>query len=145
MVSSRLVTNGLTFSYDIPVNIRLIIFLLLPNISELNITAKTKKSWWPSLPVKYILPNKESYPFSDICANFGRLVSLFSASACFVLFEVTFLFEFSLFIFCTKLGISASVATFVCFNLAAKFSTVNFCVVIYLLLWSWSVTIFEFH
>ena len=148
MVSSKLVSNGLIFSYDIPVNSRLIIFLLPPNISELTIMAKTKKSWWPSLSVKYILPNKEFYPFSEICVNFGRLVSLFSASASFVLFEVTFLFEFILFISCTKLGISASVATFVCFNLAIKFSTVNllsFCVVIYLLLWLWSVIIFEFH
>ena len=148
MACSRLVTNGLIFSYDIPVNIRLIIFLLLPNISELTITGKTKKSWWPLLPVKYILPNKESYPFSDICANFGRLVSLFSAYACFVLFEVAFLFEFILFISRTKLGISASVAIFVCFNHVAKFSTVNllnFCVVIYLLLWSWLVIIFGFH
>ena len=43
MVSSRLVLNGLIFSDDIPVCIQLKTFLLLSNISELCIGAKTKK------------------------------------------------------------------------------------------------------
>ena len=43
MVGSRSVLNALAFSDDIPVDIQLVIFLLLFNISELNIGAKTKK------------------------------------------------------------------------------------------------------
>ena len=43
MVESRLVSNGLTFSDDIPVNIQLVTFLLLSNIFELSIQTKTKK------------------------------------------------------------------------------------------------------
>ena len=43
IVASRLVSNGLTFSDDIPVNIQLVTFLLLFNIFELSIQAKTKK------------------------------------------------------------------------------------------------------
>ena len=43
MVASKLVSNSLTFSDDISVNIQLVTFLLLPNICELSIGAKTKK------------------------------------------------------------------------------------------------------
>ena len=42
IVSSRLVSNGLIFSDDILVDIQLVTFLLLSNISELNIKTKTK-------------------------------------------------------------------------------------------------------
>ena len=81
MIVSRLVSNGLIFSDDISVDIQLVTFLLLSNISELSIVAKTKKFRQPSLPVKYILHNRTSYPFSDICATlFVRSVSFFSAS-----------------------------------------------------------------
>ena len=41
----RLVSNGLTFSGGIPVDVQLITFLLLSNVSELSIGAKTKKFW----------------------------------------------------------------------------------------------------
>ena len=43
MVSSRLVSNGLIFSDDTPVDIQLATFLLQSNISELSTGAKTKK------------------------------------------------------------------------------------------------------
>ena len=43
MIGSRLVSNGLIFSDDIPINIQLVTFLLVSNISELSIGAKTKK------------------------------------------------------------------------------------------------------
>ena len=43
LVDSRLVSNGLIFSDNIPVDIQLVTFLLLPNISELSIGPKTKK------------------------------------------------------------------------------------------------------
>ena len=43
MVGSRLVSNGLFFSNDIPVNIQLVTFLLLSNISKLSIGPKAKK------------------------------------------------------------------------------------------------------
>ena len=43
MISLRLVSNGLIFSNNIPVDIYLVTFLLLSNISELSIDAKTKK------------------------------------------------------------------------------------------------------
>ena len=95
MVGWRLVSNGLIFSHWILVNIQLVTFLLLSDISELNTGAKTKKFWQPSSPVKYVLPNKKSYPFSDICATlFVRSVSFFLASKCFVLFDLTSLFKF---------------------------------------------------
>ena len=68
--------------------------------------------------------------FSDICATlFVRSVSFFTASICFVLLEVTFLFNsFSLSsesVFSTKSFIPALVANFTCANLTAKFSRVN--------------------
>ena len=44
MVGSRLVSSGFIFSDDIPVNIRLVTFLLLSNTSKLSIGANTKKS-----------------------------------------------------------------------------------------------------
>ena len=43
MVSSRLVSNGLIFWDEIVVDIQFIIFLLLSNVSELRIGAKTRK------------------------------------------------------------------------------------------------------
>ena len=43
MVGSKLVSNGLIFLDDILFNIQLVILLLLFNITELNIRAKTKK------------------------------------------------------------------------------------------------------
>ena len=42
MVGSRFVSNGLILA-DIPVTIHLVTFLLLSNVSELSIGAKTKK------------------------------------------------------------------------------------------------------
>ena len=45
MVSLSLVSNGLIFSNNIPVNIQLVTFLLLSNIRELSNGAKTKKIW----------------------------------------------------------------------------------------------------
>ena len=43
MVGSRLVYNGLVFSDDIPADIQLVTFLLLSNITEINVVAKTTK------------------------------------------------------------------------------------------------------
>ena len=43
IVGSRLVSNGLVFSDDTPVNIQLVTFLLLCNIRELRIETKTRK------------------------------------------------------------------------------------------------------
>ena len=43
MVVSRLLSNGLIFSDDIPVEIQLVTFLLLSNIRELSTGAKTRK------------------------------------------------------------------------------------------------------
>ena len=43
IVSSRLVSNGLIFSVNIPVDIQLVTFLLLSNIRELSIGGKTTK------------------------------------------------------------------------------------------------------
>ena len=43
IVGSRLVSNGLVFSDDIPVIIQLVTFLLLCNIRELKIETKTRK------------------------------------------------------------------------------------------------------
>ena len=40
MVSSGLVSNGLIFSDDIPVNVQLVTFLSLSNVSELSIGTK---------------------------------------------------------------------------------------------------------
>ena len=40
MLASRLVSNGLIFSDDIPVDTQLVTFFLLSNISKLNIGAK---------------------------------------------------------------------------------------------------------
>ena len=45
MVSSKLVSNGLVYSGDIPVDVELVTSLLLFNISELSIGVKTKKFW----------------------------------------------------------------------------------------------------
>ena len=70
MVGSRLVSNGLIFSGDIPIHTKLVNFLLLSNVSELSLGTKTKSLRLPLLFVKYILPNKKSYLFSDICTTF---------------------------------------------------------------------------
>ena len=82
------------------------------------------------MSVKYILPNEKELHFFYICeTSFVKSVIFFSASTCFVLFEVTFLF--------TKVAFSFLLAKSACANLTAKFSAVNwlnFCVVIYLLL-----------
>ena len=43
IVGSRLVSNGLVFSDDIPVIIQLVTFLLLCNIRKLRIETKTRK------------------------------------------------------------------------------------------------------
>ena len=43
IVGSRLVSNGLVFSDDIPVIIQLVTFLLLCNIRELRTETKTRK------------------------------------------------------------------------------------------------------
>ena len=60
---------------------------------------------------------------------FVRSVSFFSASGCFMLFEVTFSFNsFNLsskFVFSTELSISALVAKFAWFNLVAKSFSFN--------------------
>ena len=45
IVGSRLVLNSLIFSDDILVDIELVTFLLLSNISKLSIAAKLKKFW----------------------------------------------------------------------------------------------------
>ena len=78
---------------------------------------------------------------------FDSLFNLFSTSTCFGLFEIIFFFEFfslsSKSIYFTKLAISFLLAKFVCANLAAKLSDVNWLnswVVIHLS-WSWSVVI----
>ena len=43
IVGSRLVSNGLSFSDDIPVDIQLVTFLLVSNIKEINIGENSKK------------------------------------------------------------------------------------------------------
>ena len=43
MIGSRLVPNGIIFPDDIPAGIQLVTFLLLSNVCELSIGAKTKK------------------------------------------------------------------------------------------------------
>ena len=45
IVGSRPVSNGLNFSDDIPVDIRLVTFLFLSNIRQLSTGAKTRKFW----------------------------------------------------------------------------------------------------
>ena len=45
MVGSRLVSNGLNVSNDIPLDIQLVTSLMLSNNNELSIAAKTKKFW----------------------------------------------------------------------------------------------------
>ena len=87
--SSRLVSNGLIFSDNIPFNNQLATLLLLFSIR------------------------------ADFCATlFVRLVSLSSVSICFVLFEVNYLLKvFSLsskYLFSTKPSISVLLAQFVC-------------------------------
>ena len=61
MVSLWLISNGL-FLGNTSVNIQLVTFLLF-NVSELCTELKTKKSWQPSSPVKYILSNQIPYSF----------------------------------------------------------------------------------
>ena len=69
-------------------------------------------------------------PFVDIASTFfDSLLNSFLTSSCFVLFEVTLLFElFSLAsksVFFTKLVISRFLAKFICANLTAKVSDGN--------------------
>ena len=45
IIISRLVSNGLIFSGDIPVDVQLVTFLFLSNIMELNIGRKARKIW----------------------------------------------------------------------------------------------------
>ena len=45
MISSKLVSNDLVLSIDIPVNIQLVTFLLVSNIRELSIQAKSTNSF----------------------------------------------------------------------------------------------------
>ena len=109
MVGSRLVLNGLIFADDIPVDIQLVTFLFLSNISELSIGPKTKIIIITCK--KCFLPNKKSYPFLGICStSFVRSVSFFSVSTCFSIFELIFLFKFlslsSNSVFSTKSSIS---------------------------------------
>ena len=91
------------------------------------------------MPIKYILPDKKSYPFSDICPTlFVKSVIFFLAFACSVLFEVSFLFKFfslpSEYVFFEKADI---LFLFACAYLAARSSNTKLLdssVVIYLLL-----------
>ena len=113
--SSRLVSNGLIFPSEIPVDIQLVTFLMLSNIIELSIR-------------EYLKTGIKSVIFC-------------SASTCSILFEVTFLFKFfslpSEYVFFTTAATSFLFAKFVYANLAAKFSNaklLNSCVVMYLLL-----------
>ena len=82
------------------------------------------------MPVKYILPNKKPYPVFDICVTaYIKSVIFFSTSTYYVLFEVTFLFNFfslsSKSVFFAKAVISFLLAKFACVNFAAKFCDVN--------------------
>lgn len=45
VIGSKLVSNYLNFSVEIPVDIQLETFLLLSNIKELSIGEKTEKFW----------------------------------------------------------------------------------------------------
>ena len=68
IVHSGLVSNDLIFSDVVPVDIQLVTFLLLFNISDLKIGERAKRLGDASSnTVKYILRNKRPYPFSDIC------------------------------------------------------------------------------
>ena len=44
MIGTRFVLNGSVFSSDAPIDIHLVNFLLLINVSELGIAIKTKKN-----------------------------------------------------------------------------------------------------
>ena len=124
MIRARLVSNGLIFPHDIPVDIQLET-LFLSNVSELSIEVKTL-----IIIIAYIIhstgPNiiilvNNSWPFSD-------------KTFCFVFFTV-FLFCFigsnffiNIFEFVIKIrffSIPFLVANFASFNLAAKVSAVN--------------------
>ena len=91
--------------------------------------------------MNYILPNKRSYPFSDIYATlFAKSVYFFYASMCFLLFEVTFFFKIpslpSKYVFFTKGAISILLAEFACANFVANlcdFNLLNSRAVTYLL------------
>ena len=92
-------------------------------------------------PVKYILPYKKSYLSFDICPSyFLDHLDFFSASACFLLREITFSFKvFSLSsksAFFRRSVISALVAKFTGANLAVMLfhnNELNSCVAIHLL------------
>ena len=85
MVGSRLVSNDLFFFRWYSTRYPVSNFVLLSSISELSIGAKIEKLWYTSSPVKHILPNNQSCPFSDTCANFFvKSVSFVPFSLCFV-------------------------------------------------------------
>ena len=99
------------------------------------------------MPVKYTLPNKKPYPFSDICATlFVKSVIFYSASTCFIWSKFLIFFRLSLkSVFFMKSTTSALVANFAFADLAAKFSAVKVlhsCAVKHILLWSWLVFFF---
>ena len=87
-------------------------------------------------------------PFVDTSLTFfDSSFNSFSTNTCFLLFEITFLFNFfsllSKSVFSRKLAISLLLGKFSCVNLAVKFFSVNLLnswILIYLS-WSWSVVI----
>ena len=70
-LDARLESNALIFSGDLPVDIQLVSFLLLSSVNELSIGETTETFWWTSSPVKYIQPNKQSYPATEIYETFS--------------------------------------------------------------------------
>ena len=83
-----------------------------------------------SLRILYLFIKSFVNPFVDISLTYSDSSSnLFSTSVCFVLFEVTFLFNFFslllIYVPFTKSAISSLVASFACSNLAAKLLAVN--------------------
>ena len=83
-----------------------------------------------SLRILYLFIKSFVNPFVDISLTYSDSSSnLFSTSVCFVLFEVTFLFNFFslllIYVPFTKSAIPSLVANFACANLAAKLLAVN--------------------
>ena len=84
-----------------------------------------------SLRTLYLFIKSFVIPFCDITLTFfDSSFNSFSLSTCFVLFEVTFLFNFfslsSKPIFFTKLAISFLLANFACVSLTVKLSYLIF-------------------
>ena len=111
--------------------------------------------WFCNVPgEKYLASLRSLYSFIKyfVCIAltlFDSSFNSFSTSSCFVLFQIILLLKvnslLSKSILLTKLAIQLLLAKFACFNLAAKFSDVNLLnsgIIIYLLLWSWSL---NFH